>query len=63
MTASSLSTTARPELAARSSSGRWLRLLRGAPLHIVIVLICLLWITPTLGLLISSFRPANLVAP
>jgi alpha-glucoside transport system permease protein len=62
MTASSMPTTAQPTLAARSSSGRWLRLIRGAPLHIAIVLICLVWITPTLGLLISSFRPGNLVA-
>ena len=62
MTASSLPTTAQPTLTAQSNSGRWLRLIRGAPLHIVIVLICLIWITPTLGLLISSFRPSNLVA-
>src|SRR5260370_19562943 len=62
MTATSIPTTAQPTLAARSSSGRWLRLIRGAPLHIAIVLICLVWITPTVGLLISSFRPSNLVA-
>ncbi len=36
--------------------------LRRAPLHLAIVLLCLIWIIPTLGLFVSSFRPANLVA-
>jgi alpha-glucoside transport system permease protein len=27
------------------------------PLHLVIVLLCLLWITPTVGLLVASLRP------
>ncbi|MCA1647070.1 MAG: carbohydrate ABC transporter permease [Chloroflexi bacterium] len=35
---------------------------RRAPLHLAIVLLCLVWIIPTLGLFVSSFRPANLVA-
>lgn len=62
MTATSVKTTVQPAVAPRTSTGRWLRLLQGAPVHVAIVLICLIWITPTLGLLISSFRPANLVA-
>lgn len=38
---------------------RLLRSLARGPLHIVIILICLLWLVPTVGLLISSFRPAS----
>jgi alpha-glucoside transport system permease protein len=36
--------------------------LRAFPVHVAVLLICALWITPTLGLLISSFRPPNLVS-
>ncbi|MCK4394564.1 carbohydrate ABC transporter permease [Candidatus Bipolaricaulota bacterium] len=37
---------------------RIVRALTRSPLHIVIVAICLIWMLPSLGLLISSFRPA-----
>ncbi len=32
------------------------------PLHLVIVVICALWLLPSVGLLVSSFRPPQLVA-
>ena len=32
------------------------------PLHVVIIVLALLWMTPTIGLLISSLRPANLIS-
>jgi len=32
------------------------------PLHAVIIVLALLWMTPTVGLLVSSFRPANLIS-
>jgi len=39
-------------------SSRIVRILTRSPLHVVIIAICLLWMLPSLGLLISSFRPA-----
>lgn len=33
---------------------RWLK---GLPLHVIIIVICVLWLLPTLGLLVTSFRP------
>jgi alpha-glucoside transport system permease protein len=31
--------------------------LRKIPLHVVVILLCVLWVTPTIGLLVASFRP------
>jgi alpha-glucoside transport system permease protein len=40
----------------------FVRTLRRLPLHILIIIICLLWMTPTVALLVSSFRPPAQVA-
>jgi len=37
----------------------WVKIVRKGPLHIVILIICAIWFLPSLGLLISSFRPLN----
>jgi alpha-glucoside transport system permease protein len=50
----------RTAVAARRPAG--FEFLRQLPLHLAIVLLCLVWIIPTLGLFVSSFRPPNLVA-
>lgn len=39
-----------------------LRVLRRIPLHAVVTGMCLIWLIPALGLLVSSFRPPRLVA-
>jgi alpha-glucoside transport system permease protein len=39
-----------------------MRFLNRSFVHAIIILISLVWLTPTVGLLVSSFRPANLVA-
>ncbi len=36
--------------------------LRALPLHAVLIGLCVLWLIPTVGLLVSSFRPPRLVA-
>lgn len=38
------------------------RLLRRGLLHAAVILLCLTWLLPTLGLLISSFRPARAIS-
>ncbi len=45
-----------------SLSARLARALSQGPLHVVVLLICAVWLLPSVGLLVSSFRPARLVA-
>lgn len=45
-----------------AAAGRLPARLRRGPLHLAIVAIGLLWMTPTVGLLVSSFRPPQQVA-
>lgn len=37
------------------------KILTRIPLHVVIIVLCLLWILPTVGLLVTSFRPVQSV--
>jgi alpha-glucoside transport system permease protein len=48
-----------PQTQARSRSAWRPWLMRSAPLRLGVVLICLLWSLPTMGLLVSSFRPGD----
>jgi len=38
------------------------RILARLPLHLIIFVVCIIWIVPTLALFVSSFRPVNLIA-
>jgi alpha-glucoside transport system permease protein len=49
------STAARPRVGVEGITGRLV-------IHLIVVLLAIVWLVPTLGLLVSSFRPANLVA-
>jgi alpha-glucoside transport system permease protein len=42
---------------ARTPTERLMRLVGRAPVHVALVIIALVWLVPTIGLLITSFRP------
>lgn len=41
---------------------RVVRFLQSTPVHIAVIVLVVIWMVPTVGLLVSSFRPANLIA-
>jgi alpha-glucoside transport system permease protein len=51
----------RPVATAEPGS-RLQRFLKRLPLHIILILVIIIWLTPTIGLLVSSFRPAQLIS-
>ena len=47
----------RVEAQDRSTSGRIVRFLNKTPIHIGLAIIAIIWLAPTIGLLVTSFRP------
>ncbi len=45
----------------RSPLTKLIRILNRSPLHFIILLICILWLLPSVGLLVSSLRPKHLI--
>ena len=44
-----------------TQESRLRRWLRGLPLHLVLIGICIIWLLPAIGLLVTSLRPAQVV--
>lgn len=38
-------------------TSRFLNWVKGLPIHVVLISLCVIWLLPTLGLLVTSFRP------
>jgi alpha-glucoside transport system permease protein len=45
-----------------TSPGRFTRWLRSLPIHLILLGLCLIWILPTVGLLVTSFRTPQAVS-
>jgi alpha-glucoside transport system permease protein len=45
-----------------TTSSRLARLIARVPIHLAILVLIVIWSTPTIALLVSSFRPQNLIA-
>lgn len=45
-----------------SLEAQYHKALSAIPLHLVLILACIVWMVPSVGLFISSFRPKNLIA-
>jgi alpha-glucoside transport system permease protein len=43
------------------SRDKFASIVNSIPLHLVIIVVCLIWILPTLGILVTSFRPQEAV--
>src|SRR5215210_7515912 len=54
-----LMTAAELEARPRTVSERIVRGLNRAPIHIALAFIALIWLAPTIGLLVTSFRPRS----
>jgi alpha-glucoside transport system permease protein len=59
---SSVTVTHPPTIQHRPVTTRLSRFFQRTPIHFTILIICLIWMTPAVALLVSSFRPAYLVA-
>jgi alpha-glucoside transport system permease protein len=47
----------RPKERSRTTSERLVRMMNRSPIHIALGIIALIWLAPTVGLLVTSFRP------
>ena len=56
-----MATMAEPRATAkeRTASGRLVEALNKTPIHIALALVALVWLAPTIGLLVTSFRPRS----
>jgi len=44
---------------ARTTSERIVRLMNRSPVHIILAIVAIVWLAPTIGLLVTSFRPRS----